>query len=365
VANIDKLEVDIGDLLLDQENPRIGRVGSQSEALAAVVRLSGRNFKNMMHSIKEHGLDPGDSFYLVQEGAEDDPYVVVDGNRRLAALKVLSQPELLHGTDLTDAAKRPLIKETEGYGMPGENLVNCVLFEDRTEANDWIERRHGKGLEGEGRIAWGTLEIQRFQNDRTVLDVLAFVEKNSTFSDADWARIKGAVEKNTSTLRRFLDSKAGRRHLSFNASTTHGGPEFAFDSAYEIGVLAQIFADIDAGEINTQTHNKASDIQEYFDNLSGSLSMTGQKAGAAHPFATTLVQDGTARHARSPNWPARNGSAGLSPMTTWSRSTRSMRLPPACNIPLATVRVSDCAGPKRCSSAAASRFRPFGVQWSS
>jgi hypothetical protein len=295
VGNKEKLEVEIGDLLLDSENPRTGQVESQSEALAAIVRLSSRNFKNMMRSIKLHGLDPGDSFYLVQEGEEDDPYTVVDGNRRLAALKVLSQPDLLHGTDLSESMKKPLIKEADGYSLPGENLVPCVLFEDRVEANDWIERRHGTRLEGEGRIPWGTLEIQRFQNDRTVLDVISFVEKNSTFSDPEWARIKSAVEKNTSTLRRFLESKAGQNHLGFNAKTSHGGPEFTYDPAYEVGVLSQIFADIDAGEINTRTHNKASDIQEYFDALAGPLSVKGKKAGTPREFATTVVNDGTTR----------------------------------------------------------------------
>ena len=127
MASIQKLEVDIGDLLFDQENPRIGQVGSQSDALAAVVRLSGRNFKNMMRSIKEHGLDPGDSFYLVQEGAEDDPYVVVDGNRRLAALKVLSQPDLLQGTNLTEAAKRPLMKEA-ARASGGRRLMRRLIL---------------------------------------------------------------------------------------------------------------------------------------------------------------------------------------------------------------------------------------------
>jgi len=111
----EKLEIEVDDLLFDHDNPRTGQVASQSEALAAIVRLSARNFKNMMQSIKEHGLDPGDSFYLVQEEEEGDGYTVVDGNRRLAALKVLNNPDLLQGTDLSETVKRPLIKEAEGY----------------------------------------------------------------------------------------------------------------------------------------------------------------------------------------------------------------------------------------------------------
>ena len=249
----------------------------------------------MMHSIKEHGLDPGDSFYLVEEDEEGDGYTVVDGNRRLAALKVLNNPDLLHGTDLSETVKRPLIKEADGYKPLGDSAIRCVLFGNRSDAGEWIERRHGKGLDGEGRISWGALEIQRFQKDRTVIDVITFVERNSTFSEADWPRIKSAVESNTSSLRRFLDSKAGRHHLGFSSGSADVGPEFKFDPTYEIGVLSQIFSDIAAGEINTRTHNKASDIEEYFSNLPPEMNSQGQMVGGSHPYATTVVADGVSR----------------------------------------------------------------------
>jgi hypothetical protein len=288
-----KLEVGVDDLLLDRENPRIGSVGSQSEALAAIIRLSTRNFKNMLRSIREHGLDPGDSFYLVQEDDEDDEYVVVDGNRRLAALQVLNNPKLLNGTDLSDSMKKSLLNETNGYVRPKDYEISCVLFQSRADAGEWIERRHGRGLEGEGRISWGTLEIQRFQKDPTVLDVISFVEKNSIFSDTDWHRIKTSIEKNTSTLRRFLESKAGRKHLGFVDSGADG-PNFTRDPDFEVKVLSQIFSDIDAGEVNTRTHNKASDIEEYFETLPKDLQPKG-RGGAAKPYSGTLVKDGTKR----------------------------------------------------------------------
>ncbi|WID98189.1 hypothetical protein QO058_08105 [Bosea vestrisii] len=142
---VDKLDVEIEELLLDQDNPRTGHVGSQAEALAAIIRLSTSNFRNMMRSIKDHGLDPGDSFYLVQLDI-DAEYTVVDGNRRLAALKVLKNPDLLKGTQLPDTIQRPLVKETEGFQLPDDFSVSAVLFANREDAGEWIERRHGKGL---------------------------------------------------------------------------------------------------------------------------------------------------------------------------------------------------------------------------
>lgn len=287
----EKLDVEVEDLLLDLDNPRTGPVASQSEALAAIVRLSTRYFKNMMASIKAHGLDPGDSFYLVQEREEGDGYTVVDGNRRLAALKVLNNPDLLQGTDLSDTVKRPLAKEAENYAPQGDTAISCVLFQSRPDAGDWIERRHGRGLEGEGRISWGTLEIQRFQKDPTVLDVITFVEKNSTYPDADWHRIKASVQKNTSTLRRFLELKAGRQYLGFVPGNGGHGPQFTSDPSYQIDLLSQIFSDIDAGDVNTRTHNKASDIEDYFTSLPTGLSAKGNKNGKAQSYATAVVKD--------------------------------------------------------------------------
>ncbi|NBB17670.1 hypothetical protein GVN21_20105 [Caulobacter sp. SLTY] len=287
----EKLELDIDDLLLDLENPRTGQVDSQANALRAVISLSGRNFRNMMRSIKDHGLDPGDAFYLIQDEDSDGGFTVVDGNRRLAALKVLKNPLLLKGTSLSDTIIRPLAKEAENFTFAPDFTVDCVLFEGRPEARDWIERRHGRGMDGEGRIHWGALEIQRFQNDRTVIDVLQFVEKNSTFSEAEWYRIRTAVEKNTSSLKRFLDSKAGRQFLGFSVADKTQGPTFSTDPLFEIESLSQIFSDIADGEINTRNYNKASDIEEYFENLKSSIKTKPDKGSKLHPFSTTLVKD--------------------------------------------------------------------------
>ena len=152
----------------------------------------------MMQSIKENGLDPGDSFYVIADEEDDTSYVVVDGNRRLAAIKVLLTPTLLRGTKLPETLISSLTKLVAGFDANTVSELSCVRFANRSDANEWILRRHGRGMEGEGRIAWGPLEIQRFQKDRTVLDIIDFVEKNSTFSNEEWRRIKGRVEGNPS-----------------------------------------------------------------------------------------------------------------------------------------------------------------------
>ena len=71
-------------MLLDLDNPRLGSTSSQSEALASIVRLNPGYFQNLMGSIRDDGLDPGDSLYVVRSEDGQD-FVVLEGNRRLSA----------------------------------------------------------------------------------------------------------------------------------------------------------------------------------------------------------------------------------------------------------------------------------------
>ena len=89
---VEYLELSIDELLLDQDNPRLGSVNSQSEALEAIVHLNEGHFRSMMLSIKNNGLDPGDNLYVIEEDEGDD-FIVLEGNRRLSALMVLNNAD--------------------------------------------------------------------------------------------------------------------------------------------------------------------------------------------------------------------------------------------------------------------------------
>ncbi|WP_073978641.1 ParB/Srx family N-terminal domain-containing protein [Erythrobacter donghaensis] len=84
----EQFDIAVDALLLDEENPRLGSATNQSETLRKLVELNPNHFRNLMLSIKENGLDPGDSFYVIEHEDEEGDYVVLDGNRRLSALRV-------------------------------------------------------------------------------------------------------------------------------------------------------------------------------------------------------------------------------------------------------------------------------------
>ena len=95
-------------LLLDSENPRLPpsqKTLSQLELLTLIVRLY--TVTELMDSFAINGYF--DEEPLVGVPAQEDPakFIIVEGNRRLAALKLLLEPSL--GTQLVDSAsQRPL-----------------------------------------------------------------------------------------------------------------------------------------------------------------------------------------------------------------------------------------------------------------
>ena len=78
-------------LHLDLRNPRLGRpsVDTEAEAMTQLLKKFGPKIVGLARSIAEHGLNPTESWAIVQE---DGKYVVLEGNRRLVACRLLDNP---------------------------------------------------------------------------------------------------------------------------------------------------------------------------------------------------------------------------------------------------------------------------------
>src|SRR5450756_2394312 len=88
------MAIPLENLLVDQDNPRHAPQPSQRQALAAIAQERGEKLTNLAADIWEKGLNPSD-LPLVTYGEQDGRYVVVEGNRRICALKLMASPQLL------------------------------------------------------------------------------------------------------------------------------------------------------------------------------------------------------------------------------------------------------------------------------
>jgi hypothetical protein len=100
--------IDIDNLRLDHDNPRIPVADSQREALQKIIEDQGVKLVNLAESIVSEGLSPMDRLLVLRDSPTGKIYHVLEGNRRLAALKVLKNSAVLTALELPIALKRRL-----------------------------------------------------------------------------------------------------------------------------------------------------------------------------------------------------------------------------------------------------------------
>ena len=147
--------VRIEQLLLDEENPRHGPTGSQREAMAAMIRDQGDKLVKLGEDIAKNGVSPIDSLIVVRRGSN---YVVLEGNRRALAIKLLSNPELARDTEL----EKDFLRLSKAGKIP--RSLDAVVFPNRKAARHWIQLRHDGEAGGAGVVRWGAAQRSRFEH---------------------------------------------------------------------------------------------------------------------------------------------------------------------------------------------------------
>ncbi len=79
----------LSELRLDQRNYRTGPTATQRDALAAIADDQKGKLVSLAEDILSVGLSPGEPIWVTRDTDASGMYVVVEGNRRLAALKSL------------------------------------------------------------------------------------------------------------------------------------------------------------------------------------------------------------------------------------------------------------------------------------
>lgn len=163
--NVSTVFVKVEQLHLDILNPRFseGDVQNQEEAIVALCR--DEQVLELAKDIgKLNSINPlamigaiNDASYAQNSG--EHGYVVVDGNRRLCALKLLTNPSL------APAESQDLFEKISKDWAPIEE-VPIVLFSDRKTAEIWLKRTHEGERKGIGRKDWNAEQIQRHSGSK-------------------------------------------------------------------------------------------------------------------------------------------------------------------------------------------------------
>ncbi len=138
----------ISELFLDPENPRLlNSLRNSSESEIIDFLLTEHSLIELMLAIGQNGYFQGEQLLVVQS---DNGFKVVEGNRRLAAVKLLNNPEL--ATKFRLKINQVLAETSE---RPTE--VPCLVFENEQLILKYLGFRHITGTK-----EWRLLEKARY-----------------------------------------------------------------------------------------------------------------------------------------------------------------------------------------------------------
>jgi hypothetical protein len=200
--------VPVGRLLLDTENPRHGKVASQRDAIEALIAEERQKLVVLAADVLKYGLSPIDRLLVLKSGRN---YIVVEGNRRLAVVKILANPSLAEGTAI----------ESQMARLSGEGAIpstaDCAIAPNRKEAKHWMELRHGGEAEGAGVVPWNTFAASRFaekpnREAGAAIRFLEELERAYPKNEVMQSLIRDVATKKLTTLGRLvLDSNFQNR----------------------------------------------------------------------------------------------------------------------------------------------------------
>ena len=291
---LDPIPISVANLLLDGRNPRLSaRTRGQRRIIRALVDTQWHKLLALAKDIVEYGRDPSDLFLVMR--SKRGRYVVLDGNRRIAALKLLENPSILDGS-IRDTQLRTLKKLSEEYDHNLNDEVLCVQVRDRAEADHWIELKHTAGHKGAGPERWSTEEGGRFSATRRG------VPASSQTQALDFLAERGDIDQEfrssvpTTTLGRLLGTPVVRE--MFGLGLDQGTLRIASGHEDDVAdLLLYVIGDLSARRITVRGLDSRQDRIDYAESLPEEL-LVRRPVGSEGTPATSADRQHPTRETR-------------------------------------------------------------------
>lgn len=132
-------EIDYKNLLLDLTNPRLLESIRRDQQSILDHIAKSTSIEELMEAIAENGYFPGEPLIVIPAEEESGKYSVVEGNRRLVAVKLLNDPNICS----EPTAKMKAI--AEGAKHKPEKLP-IIICQSRSEVLPYLGFRHITGI---------------------------------------------------------------------------------------------------------------------------------------------------------------------------------------------------------------------------
>jgi len=209
-----EIKLKIEDLVLDHDNPRITHAEGQQEALQKIVKDQKTKLVKLAESIVEHGLNPMDNLLVLRVHEKPERFIALEGNRRVAVFKLLTNPAVLSGLDVAPPMKRALERIAKQFKKSMVEPIRCFELASRQQGDYWLELRHKGEQAGAGVVGWSYNAQQRFRNRSPAVQALDLVTERGGLSPE--LRAKIADKFPLSTLERFIEDRQVRKAMGLD-----------------------------------------------------------------------------------------------------------------------------------------------------
>lgn len=276
--------VNVADLVLDLENPRISRASSPEDALQKILEDQDVKLVILATSILEEGLNPMDRL-LVIAGPLTGKFTVIEGNRRLAALTILRSPEILQKIEVRPNLQRRLASLAKEFDAASFEKLDVWQMSDRASASSWLRQRHTGENQGAGIVDWNGVASARFRGTDPALQALDLVLKHGGLTEEEKTDVNTRFP--ITTLERLLRTPAVRALIGVDISGEKLLTELP--AAEVIKALTRMVRDLSNGTVNVTALKVKAQQVAYTKGLGGDLPDLTKKSGT--PIVVDALTD--------------------------------------------------------------------------
>ncbi|MEJ6781793.1 ParB N-terminal domain-containing protein [Aminobacter sp. Piv2-1] len=225
----DLKKINVDELDLDPKNPRLPTYVERDQPSMLEFLARSSAIEELMSAISENDFFEAEALIAVPENGR---LVVVEGNRRLTALK------LLRGASYPDISTRILSLQENATHRP--SAVPVAIYDSRKEVLNYLGNRHIAGVK-----PWGALAKARYikQLMERTPDDMSFAEKTRSVAKVIGSRrdfisksmkaydVYEVAEKENFFDLRSLDERSVKFSLITTAIDYEGIQHFLFDGA--------------------------------------------------------------------------------------------------------------------------------------
>jgi hypothetical protein len=262
-------DIPLTSLMVDPENPRLEVQSGSREAVRELFKMHEKKMLRLAEDISDRGcLSPLEKIGVSESSEHKGRFVVREGNRRVAALMALNNPDLVKGI-LTGKGPEKLRAISVAYlaKKPADTLECEVLSSD--ELQQWITLRHTGENEGAGLVPWGPIEQGRYlerSSGRKAVE-LQFIDRYVQHTQGDTAAADRVRHVPTSTLRRLLSSTPVRKKLGITIDDKGWAySDYPPDEIHKW--LGRVILDLAEGRTNVRDLNTTKQMTDYIDSFS-------------------------------------------------------------------------------------------------